>query len=366
MEQLPTILSLLGTLVLMVLIFVGAYAASRFMGRRYQGGGRSGGMDVLARMPLGRDSTLLAVRVAGKVLLLGVTPHHIEKLDELDPAALPPERLRAERGMGETAGGETVKKQSPVKKRWGRRLAACLVWTLFVACAAGMRVHAASINLDLNGDGGTGSLQLLFLFTLLAVGPSLLIMMTSFTRIVIVFSFLRSAIGLQQTPPNQVIIGIALFLSLFIMSPTLTEVNDTGIQPYLSGAVTQSQALDNMQKPLKKFMLKQTRANDLNLFLSLSGERAEIKEINPDTLLGLKMSVVVPAFITSELKRAFTIGFLLFLPFMVIDMIVASTLMSMGMVMLPPSMISMPFKLLLFISLDGWQLLFSTLVRSFQ
>ena len=208
-----------------------------------------------------------------------------------------------------------------------------------------------------------GSIQLLFLFALLAVAPSLLIMMTSFTRIVIVFSFLRNAIGLQQTPPNQVIIGLALFLSLFIMQPVLTEINADALDPYVNGEITQEVALDRMQRPLKQFMLRQTKAEDLNLFLSLSGEGEQLQEINPDELMNLGMEVVVPSFITSELKRAFTIGFLLFLPFLIIDMIVSSTLMSMGMVMLPPSMISLPFKLMLFVVVDGWSLIMEMLVK---
>lgn len=231
------------------------------------------------------------------------------------------------------------------------------------------RVYAAGItvNFDTGGtDGGLSSLQLLFLFALLAVAPSLLLIMTSFTRIVIVFSFLRNALGLQQTPPNQVIIGISLFLSFFIMSPVLSEINQNAIQPYMNQEITQEVALDEMQKPLKQFMLRQTKTSDLNLFLSLSGDTRTLEEIDPDDLMGLGMQVVVPSFITSELKRAFTIGFLLFLPFLVIDMIVSSVLMSMGMVMLPPSMISLPFKLMLFVVVDGWSLVMQMLVNSFH
>lgn len=230
------------------------------------------------------------------------------------------------------------------------------------------KAYAANITLDLNTDGtdgGLGTLQLLFLFALLALAPSLLIMMTSFTRIVIVFSFLRNAIGLQQTPPNQVIIGLALFLSLFIMQPVLKDINDNCVEPYMKQEITQEIALDRMQVPLKEFMLKQTKSTDLNLFLSLSGEKGQLSAVEPDKLLGLGLHIIVPSFITSELKRAFTIGFLLFLPFLIIDMIVASTLMSMGMVMLPPSMIALPFKLMLFVVVDGWSLIMEMLVRSF-
>lgn len=247
-------------------------------------------------------------------------------------------------------------------------LVAVVLVTVGLIFASHGTAFAADISIDLGTDGtegAMGSMQLLFLFTLLAVGPSLLIMMTSFTRIVIVFSFLRSAMGLQQTPPNQVIIGLALFLSLFIMQPTLNEIQTNSLQPYMENQITQGVAMEEFQKPLKTFMLKQIKAADLNLFLTLAGEEEQLQEINPENLVGLGMEVIVPSFITSELKRAFTMGFLLFLPFLVIDMIVSSTLMSMGMVMLPPSMISMPFKLMLFVVVDGWSLIMEMLVKSF-
>lgn len=243
-----------------------------------------------------------------------------------------------------------------------------IVCTGLIFCFLQVQASAASVNIDVSSDGGEGmgTMQLLFLFTLLAAAPSLLLMVTSFTRIVIVFSFLRSAIGLQQTPPNQVIVGLALFLSLFIMQPVLSEINTTSLDPLSKGEITQEVAIENMQKPLKQFMLKQTKVSDLNLFLSLSGETEQLEEVNPDNLMDLGLEIVVPSFITSELKRAFTIGFLLFLPFLIIDMIVSSTLMSMGMVMLPPSMISLPFKLMLFVVVDGWRLIMEMLVKGFN
>lgn len=231
-----------------------------------------------------------------------------------------------------------------------------------------MGVDAASIKLDLNGDqanGGMDSLQLLFLFAALALAPSLLLMMTCFTRIVIVFSFLRNAIGLQQTPPNQVIVGLSLALSLFIMAPVFSDINTVAIEPLKKGEIKQEEALQKMQEPLKEFMLKETKEKDLDLFLSISGKKETMQEVNPESLKQLGLEIIVPAFVTSELKRAFTIGFLLFLPFLVIDMIVSSTLMSMGMVMLPPSMISLPFKLMLFVVVDGWSLIMEMLVSSF-
>ena len=240
-----------------------------------------------------------------------------------------------------------------------------MVFCIVLSSRASAKTVDFSINT--NGEGSTmDSLKLLFTFALIALAPSLLIMMTSFTRIIIVFSFLRNAIGLQQTPPNQVMIGLALFLSLYIMFPVFTEMNDTALKPYTSGEITQEEAFDKAQQPLKVFMLKQTKTADLNLFLSASGKSDSLTEINTDQLKSLGLQVIVPAFITSELKRAFLIGFLLFLPFLVIDMIVASTLMSMGMVMLPPTTISLPFKLLLFIVVDGWSLIMDMLIKSFH
>lgn len=255
----------------------------------------------------------------------------------------------------------------PKLKTWLKLLAAMSgMLVLCIALSGSVHAESVGITIDTAGDGNTmDSLKLLFTFALIALAPSLLIMMTSFTRIVIVFSFLRNALGLQQTPPNQVLIGLALFLTFFIMNPVFTTMNDTAIKPFSAGEITQEEALDKVQLPLKEFMLKQTKTPDLNLFLSLSEKSQTITEINPEQLLGLGLEVIVPAFVTSELKRAFLIGFLLFLPFLVIDMIVSSTLMSMGMVMLPPSMISLPFKLMLFVVVDGWSLIMEMLVASF-
>ncbi len=226
-------------------------------------------------------------------------------------------------------------------------------------------VQAEALSIDIGTEEGfsLGNLELLFLFTVLAVAPSLLIMLTSFTRFSIVLSFVRNAIGLQQTPPNQVIIGLALFLSLFVMSPVIEEINETALTPYLNEEIDQEQAIELIQLPLKEFMLKQTEPDDLNLFLSLSEDTYEFDEFTTENLMNIGIEVIVPAFITSELSRAFTIGFLLFLPFLVIDMIVSSTLMSMGMVMLPPTMISLPFKLMLFVIVDGWNLIMDMLIN---
>lgn len=263
-------------------------------------------------------------------------------------------------------------KKSPrskqIKRLWGRLIALTVAITVFTIILV-VTANAASVSVDVNSDsqdGAMSELQLLFLFVLLALAPSLLMMMTSFTRIVIVLSFLRNAIGIQQTPPNQVIIGLALALSLFIMAPVISTINETAIEPLQKEQITEEVALERMQDPIKEFMLKQTKDKDLNLFLSLSGDEDIIESGNPDSLKKLDLTVIIPAFITSELKRAFTMGFLLFLPFLIIDMIVSSTLMSMGMVMLPPSMISLPFKLMLFVVVDGWGLIIEMLITSFK
>ena len=216
--------------------------------------------------------------------------------------------------------------------------------------------------INVNGEQ-VQALQILFITTLLTLLPSMVIMMTSFTRYVISFSFLRSAMGLQQNPPNMVLVGMALFLTLFTMSPVVDEINEQAYKPYSAGEITQEEFLQRAEKPLKEFMARQTETSSLELFCDLAQVEAPEKESQIDEL---PLRLLVPAFVTSELKRAFMIGFYLYLPFVLIDVVVASTLMSMGMIMLPPSMISMPFKLLLFISLNGWELLFSTLVRGFN
>ncbi|MBP2628629.1 MAG: flagellar biosynthetic protein FliP [Firmicutes bacterium] len=204
------------------------------------------------------------------------------------------------------------------------------------------------------------SLQILLTLTVLTLAPSILIMMTSFTRIIVVLSFLRSALATQQMPPNQVLVGLALFITFFTMSPYLEEVNKDGLQPYLAGTVNQEMAITAALKPMRAFMFKQTRENDLALFVNLSeGPRPSSQDDVPTMTL-------IPSFIISELKTAFQIGFLIYIPFIVIDMVVASTLMSMGMMMVPPAMISLPFKLLLFILVDGWHLLISSLIASFH
>ncbi|MGC6172976.1 flagellar type III secretion system pore protein FliP [Lacrimispora sp. 38-1] len=212
---------------------------------------------------------------------------------------------------------------------------------------------------NING-GRVPTLELFLILTIISLMPSILVMMTSFTRIIIILSFTRNALGVQQTPPNIVLVGIALFLTLFIMDPVIKDINTEAYQPYIKEEINQSEALKRAQVPMKRFMLKQTETSTLNLFVDLSNtEKAEKIE-------DLPMTVIIPSFMTSELKRAFTAGFMIFLPFMLVDIVVSSTLMSMGMVMLPPAMISLPFKLLLFVTVNGWELLFTNLVKSFH
>ncbi|OGJ87581.1 MAG: flagellar biosynthetic protein FliP [Candidatus Raymondbacteria bacterium RifOxyA12_full_50_37] len=203
------------------------------------------------------------------------------------------------------------------------------------------------------------TLEILFLITILTLAPSILIMMTSFTRIVIVLSFLRKALGTTTEPPNQVIVGLSLFLTLFIMMPVLTQINDKALQPYLAEQIDYKVALKEAMSPLRLFMLKQVEEKDIALFVRIS--KMEI----PRTVDDLPNTVIIPAFIISELKKAFIIGFLLYIPFLVIDMVVASLLMSMGMMMLPPILISLPFKLILFVLVDGWHLIVQQVVTSF-
>lgn len=220
-----------------------------------------------------------------------------------------------------------------------------------------------SINLELpTGSGGVTSqpLTIVLLLTVIGLGPSMLLLMTSFTRITIVLGLTRNALSLQGTPPNQVLIGLSLFLTLFVMGPVLNKANDQALQPYLAGEITQQEAYSKGIEPFREFMLTQVRDSDLALFASLSGGERPANEADVST------ATLVPAFVIGELRAAFLLGFIVFIPFLVIDIVVSSTLMSMGMVMLPPVAISLPFKLLLFVVVDGWQLTVGMLVQSFK
>lgn len=218
------------------------------------------------------------------------------------------------------------------------------------------------IDLDTNADTGTltGTLQIVLLLTVLSIAPSILIMLTSFTRIIVVLHFVRQALGTNTAPPNQVLVGLALFLTIFIMSPVFTKVYDNAVKPMQEGTITQKEALDEGMKPIREFMLDNVNKKDLKMFIEISG--AKVKDSYDD----IPTTTLIPAFITSELRAAFIIGFLIYIPFIVIDMVVASTLMSMGMMMLPPTTISMPFKILLFVLADGWDLVIGNLVKTFH
>lgn len=221
---------------------------------------------------------------------------------------------------------------------------------------------APALSLDLGGDGDqlAMTLQLVLLFTLLSFGPSILIGMSAFVRMVIVLSFVRQAVGTQQMPPNQVIIALALFLTSFVMMPTLQEVHRTAVVPYLEDDSTAFEAMRDGFEPLRGFMMRQTREKDLALFVGISNQP------RPATPADVSAQILIPAFLISELKTAFQISFMIYIPFLVLDMVVASILTSMGMITLPPILISLPFKLMIFVLVDGWNLLISSLIRSFQ
>lgn len=225
-----------------------------------------------------------------------------------------------------------------------------------------LNVPKVNVSVDNSSNNPTDfvdDIKLLGVLTVLTLLPAIAVMMTSFTRIIVVLGFLRNAMGTQQSPPNQVLIGLALFLTMFIMMPTYNAINKDAIQPYVNKQISQEEAYTRLKKPLRQFMEKQTYKKDSNLFIELDKSKGKYTTSN------MPMHIVIPAFIISELKTAFTIGFLLYIPFLIIDLVVASILMSMGMMMLPPAMISMPFKLLLFVMVDGWYMIVKSLVLSF-
>lgn len=237
-------------------------------------------------------------------------------------------------------------------------------WLWWAApCSAAVTLGVPGLSLSVGGanaSGTAGAIQIILLLTVLSFAPAILITMTAFTRIIVVLSFVRSALSLQQSPPNQVLIGLSLFLTLFVMSPTLSAVNSAALQPYLAGRISQSTAITQAELPFKQFMARQTRVSDVELFLAYRHERM------PRSLTQLPMTTLVPAFAVSELKTAFEIGFMIYLPFLVIDLVVSTTLMSMGMLFLPPTLISLPLKLLLFVMVDGWDLIVKSLLAGFH
>ncbi len=234
---------------------------------------------------------------------------------------------------------------------------------LFGSWAMAQQVTLPTVNLGFkttdNPNEVVNAIKLVLIMTVLTLAPAILILMTGFTRIIIVLSFLRQAMGIQQMPPNQLLVGLSLFLTFFVMGPAFKEINETGVQPYLAGKISQDAALENSLAPLRKFMFHQTRDQDLALFVKLAKIEA------PKTRADVPTIVLVPAFVVSELKTAFQIGFIIFLPFLVIDIVASSVLMAMGMMMLPPVVISLPFKIMLFVLVDGWGLLIGSMVKSF-
>jgi len=241
---------------------------------------------------------------------------------------------------------------------------ALLALTTFIVMGVGNDALAQAVTIDLGNEGETGTvtgrvIQLLAILTILSLAPSILIMMTSFTRIIVVLSFLRTALGIQQTPPNTVLVSLAIFLTFFIMAPTLQSAYENGLQPLINEDIDEITAFERGVEPFKEFMLQHVRPTDLELFteLSESGPYAEPMDV--------PLQVLIPSFMISELRRAFEIGFMIFLPFLIIDMVTASILMSMGMMMLPPVMISLPFKIIFFVLVDGWYLISGSLIQSY-
>lgn len=249
------------------------------------------------------------------------------------------------------------------KSRHAILLSILAVGTFCGMSAWGQSLTLPQVNLGFkstdNPQDLVNGIKVILLLTVLTLAPAILIMMTSFTRIIVVLSFVRQALGTQQMPPNQLLVGLALFITFFIMSPFIKTINAEGVQPFLSGQINQEVALERSLAPLRKFMFAQTRDSDLSMFIKLSHSQT------PKTRADVSSSVLIPAFVISELKTAFQIGFIIYLPFLVIDMVTASVLMAMGMMMLPPVIISLPFKIMLFVFVDGWSLIVGSLVKSF-
>ncbi len=335
MEYLKVIISLL--IVIAVLYFI-----LRILKHKINPG--KGFIQIIYYQPLGYKKGIGVIKAFDEYLLIGITENGINLITKLDSS-----KIEALFSTSETE-----------KKSFFKGILRISLFILF--CFIPSLSYGAPPAPTSGGlFGFSSAIDLLLFITLLSFLPAVLIMMTSFTRIVIVLSLLRQALGTPAVPPNQVIIGIALFLTLFIMSPTVDRVYNEAYLPFAKKEITMEEAINKASVPFKEFMLKQTRQKDLALFLKLSKS-----EIKPSSPMDLPMKIVVPAFALGEIKRAFEIGFLIFLPFLVIDIVVASILLSMGMFMVPPVMISMPFKLLLFVLVDGWQLIIGSLAGGFK
>ena len=316
--------------------------------RRRDTSGADEAIRLVATRGLGGKRLLALVEVDRERFLLGLTEDEVTCLGRL--------------GAGAEPAPDAAATPSPTGR--AMRTATAVVGACALLLCAGS-AHAAlpQLSLEVGGNGGDGistSIQLMLLFTLLSFAPAILIGISAFVRIAIVLSFVRQAVGTQQMPPNQIILALSLFLTFFVMMPTLQQVNQDAVQPYLHESTPPVEALERGFQPLRAFMLRQTREKDLALFLGIS------QHARPDTPADVPPEVVIPAFMISELKTAFQISFMVYIPFLVLDMVVASILTSMGMITLPPVLISLPFKLMIFVLVDGWNLLISTLIRSFQ
>jgi flagellar biosynthetic protein FliP len=376
--ELLKVLGFVGLLFTGCLLLVKKYGKTRFAVKS----GKT--LEILESMALGGSRLVILVRSGRNIFLLGVTDSSVNLIKELEPLESGQDVPTGD-ALEAATGGPSHRTSVPgfqallrdEVKKIGKRLsgrkftltlAAILVFGISFAYPALCQAAPAAlpipdIDITIGGEtpqGGLGtSLGILGLLTVLSLAPAIVMLTTSFTRMVIVFSFLRSGLGTQQTPPNQVLIGLALILTFFVMTPTWGEVYKVALEPYIAGEITGQEAFNLASGPMKEFMLRETREKDLALFATLGGQEA------PATKEELSLFQVVPAFAISELRTAFEMGFLLYLPFLVIDMVVASTLMSMGMLMLPPVLISLPFKLLLFVLVDGWSLVTKSLIGGF-
>ncbi len=361
---------------LLGLLIVSAVVLVRFRKGLLKPGGPELYLQVVDSLPLGGERAICIIRAGQSYLLIGLAGSSISFLKEIpqsDFDNLPQPENRHNLPNGTKSGfiSRFTRKISQRTCRLDiRKTFMCLALAIFFACCFQQCVWAApdniipNIDIRIDGESGQGgllnALGILGILTVLTLAPAILILTTSFTRIAIVFSFLRAGMGTQQTPPNQVLIGLALLLTFFIMTPTWGQINELAVTPYMSGEITAQEAISLGQEPVKEFMLRQTRERDLALFIEMG--QTEM----PSAPEEMPFIQIVPAFAISELKTAFEMGFILFLPFLVIDMVVASTLMSMGMLMLPPVLISLPFKLLLFVLVDGWNLITRSLIGSFR
>ena len=338
----------------LLIVLGGLYLLLRFLKQRILP--HKGMIEIVQYQPFGPKKGIAVIKVLKEYLVVGVADENISLLSKPNP-------IDVEEALKQQPAVSSQESRGKIKDliKWKF----LVIFLLFTACFLLPTSYSIAAPAPPPPAGGgflglTTPLELLLFLTLLSILPAILVMTTSFTRIVVVLSFLRQALGTPQVPPTQVIIGLSLFITLFIMSPVVDNIYTNAYQPYSKKEINAEEALNRAGVPLKEFMLKQTREKDLALFLKMS------KSERPATPMDLPMRVVIPAFSIGELKKAFEIGFLIFLPFLVIDMVVASVLLSMGMMMLPPIMISMPFKLLLFVLVDGWDLLIGSLIGGFR